>query len=318
MKRMMKIMILLIVTLFIASGCDLADTIEDLTTRDMTVTQTIYDGTMERSARTAVLTENLVVAAGKSKEASFVDLDEATDNIICYSNAIDPTQVFISAEIRSLSSRPINLSVFLVDSETEDQALIGSISIPGNKSVTISNNNGFQSHADDVEQNLYNFFSDHPFISSARLVVEANGDSGASAQIEYMDLHTSPAYRKVEEIGSALIESYSSNIKSINDVSMSGTIENLGEKEFRFLLVIGNADGEVNFDKAVADGYVAPGEIISVNDLLVAKGEARVERAIEKALDGNILESNVFILSSSKIEADINKLKIKTRVTVGL
>lgn len=315
----MKIMILLIVTLFLVSGCDLEDTIEDLTSRDMTVTQTIYDGTTERSQRTAVLAENFVVTAGDSKQASVVDLDETTDNIVCYSNNVDPAEVYISAKISALSSKDVSLDIYLVDLETEDKSMIGSLYVPGGQSEIISKNTGFNNSTDSVKQKLYDFFSQHPSISSTRLLVKASGNSGASAQVEWMDLETSPAYRDVQQIGSSLLESYSDNIKSIGKVSMSGSIENLGEEEFRFLLVVGDNEGGVNFSESgIADGYIQPGESIGINDLLVENGLARLKGAIKQALDGHILEGNIFLLSTHKIEADINKLKIKTRITVGL
>ena len=311
--------IAVLIALF-ATGCSIEEAIEDLTNRNMTVNQTLFDGPTAGGDRTASLVENLVVKAGEDASVITADLSDVADSLLCYRQDLEPAALGIFGRITNPSSNGVTLMLSLGNGIDEDSIVrLGTIYIPGGQTAKIRNNKGFEQKAREIEATLYEFFADNPGIDKVNIYAELQGGRGTGVLIKWMDFSSPPAYRIIQSFADAMDNGYSGHVKSVNSVALTGTIENLGESEIRFMLVTGKDLSTVDFEGGlVADGFVAPGQSVQVSDIVVDKGLSRIKNKLNDALNGADSMGNVFILSEGTVDATVDSLEIEAKITVGL
>lgn len=319
MKATTLLMLIAAMMMLVLTGCDIEEAIEDLTSRKITVNHTVFDGESEGVRSTSTLAENVVVRSGIGGSTIEADLDNIFNSLICYSAGLEPVTLALSGKVINQTSGGVTLWLALgATDETEDEAVtIGSIFVPGGQSVTFKGNREFEESSQQIQQRLAEFFADHPGIPSVVLYGSGYGSNDTSVRIEWIDLSAAPVYRILQP----LLSGYSGHVRSVDAVSLHGSVQNNSDTEMRFILAIGENLDSVNFATGtVADGFVAPGENVDVRELVVQDGLARVKHELNQILDsGNLFSSgNLFLLSQDKIQTNIHNLEIEAKLTVGL
>ena len=316
-NRMVGIALILVSFLFI-SGCSLEDMLEELTTRGITDTRTLYDGDLSRSATTLALAEDLVVSAGTNVEAGLADLSDFEEQLFLIGEGIDTMSFSLNAALSNVSSQPMIVSFSLVPGQGGTSKKIGSVEVLPDEMVEIARSQGMTSSDSQVSENLKNFFDDNPAAKSVKLYLQVSGSNG-DLEVHRVSLEASPMFSRAFDDAVEGIFNYSGYIQSVDKVQMWGSIENEGIADIRFMMVLSDKEGIPDFtDGVILDGIVEPGQKQDVEDLMEENGEELILSMLRKAADGDCREANVYMMSDEKIEADVDDLTIKVWMTVSL
>jgi hypothetical protein len=330
MKRAVWIMILSVIGLFLTTGCSsIEDAIEDMTTRKITVSHVVYNGTPEQDAEIDAVMENSVVYSGETIASPIRNLEEFTSSFETYLSDLAPTLISLTGKISNSTEAGANVMIAIGPWGTIDDPSqwvdLGSMYIGAGESLVFEGNKGLTEPAEQVDANLYTFLSAHPEIAQdpgnngAELFFTVSGNGDARVQVEFLRLTSTPVYKNVRPLSSSMIGGYSNRVKDISSVSLTGQVANNGITDMRFLLVISDYGESVNFETGlVADGFVSPGETANVSDLVVEGGLSRIKNAMYNLLDGDLLDGNIYLLSDATVNADVDDLEIESKITVGL
>jgi hypothetical protein len=316
-----KTAIIAMALVFLLSGCGIEEALEDLTTWDVTVTQEFFDGQPRSSDQRTQLSNATTMAMGTARVIGTADLTSLNQQIHCYIQEIDPLFLYLQGSIVNNDPSVATLTFYLIPEggSDADKHLLGAIQMAGNEELSFNYNQGFNQHSDMVEANLFSFFASNPDTTEASLYVTTAGKGGTRATIQSMNLFASPMFAGGQPIDTSRLDEYADNVKDVGDVKLSGIITNTGETDFRFMLVTGITDEPLNFDDdVIADGFIAPGESVDVNDMVIEGGGNRARGAMKDALDGDAVEGHVLILGDGDILADVKDLQIDLELTVGL
>ncbi len=316
-----RIILLLVIGIFALSGCSIEEALEDLTTRDITLSQTVYDGSPQGTIGRAILAEDVSVAADSKTHTIKSDLMDIAENITCFIENMEPVEIVLNGKITNPSNSDVRVNLALVRSQNSlaNQFDLGGIWIGAKSSKEIQQNLGLDLSVDVVKERLMEFFAEDTGDFMTSLLVKVEGKNGAGVMINWLDIDASPVYHSFRPLDGAIVSGISGNVKSINSVSITGNIENLGIDDVHFVMVIGETETGPDFENGlVCDGWIAPGQSAGAQSLLVEGGLARIKDALHNALDGVSLENNIYLMSEQDVVAEIDNLKIKSKVTVGL
>jgi hypothetical protein len=319
MKKTLMSFAVIAVLMVATAGCGIEEMFEDLTTREVSISTLIYDGAPTRSVGWSNFAELKVVTAGSQTNLDG-DLAEIHPNLIFYRQDVAPELVEVEGQIRNLANSDVSMTLTLVNPDVENSDVyLGTIVVPAGKLIDIAYSNGFEETPDQVEEAIYTFFHANPDLKYARIVADTQGNAGAALKIVYLDLIATPTFRSALPMSGNLAGGYSGNVKSILSVSMTGTVENQGTEDLRFIMVIAKQSQDPNIkEKLIADGIVPPGKKVDVSRLILEEGLPHLKSALKDALDGNNLENNIILISEAKVEADLRSLQVKSELRVGL
>ena len=315
--------LLLLVTSVMLAGCNIEEQIENLTNRDITLTHTVYNGDPARSEREALLGESIEIYSGETYVSEPIALEEIADHLLLYTNDITPLQMLLRGQFANQSNSPMYLTLMLAPANDVQnysrQIVLAEMYVAPKSEAQVMNNVGFQVTAEQVDANLFDFFSANPDMNDVVFIAQAAPGQGGAVVIQEMKLVGTPVYRRNEPLGSSWISSYSGNVKAIGGVSVSGWVTNYGEFPFKFILTAGRDEADIALSEMiVAEGWVQPGETIAVTEMLVDGGLAQLKESMEKALENKEVTGNIFLVSDNQIDANIKRLQIAIELTVGI
>jgi hypothetical protein len=319
-----------VIGLFLLSGCSSIDeAIEDLTTRKVTVSHVVFDGTPQKETLSEGVVESEVINAGDTVARTIENLGDFVDSLDCFTSDLAPALVSLSGKITNSTDYGTTVIISIGPSGSIDDpgkwAELGSVYVGAGESLLFEESSGLNEKAEKVDNNLFTFFSDHPEIqqnpldNGADLFISVDGPDQSRVQVKFINFTANPVFRIERPMSSDMIGGYSKRVKSIGSVALTGQVKNYGSTEVRFMLVISEYDSEVNFATGlVADGFIDPGETRQVSAMVVDGGLPRIKNAMYDMLDGDLISGNIYLLSDTTVHADVHSLKIESKLTVGL
>jgi len=317
---MRNLLSLIIVSVFILclAGCDdIKQMIEDSTLRTIMVYQDIHNSTNERNYRSVNVAENFLLTNGQIKSMGEVSVEELGDPIEVARLGIGATKFFVGVSLHNRSNYPATVNLSLIpNGQTGSPVDICSIPLEPGETLEYDRPTVWDGSMEPLHQALKSVFDvlDDNLIVFPAVQVTGGGPEGV--QIDRIELCALPTYWDHEKLSADAVSGYGNFVDRVYDPKILGTITNEGTDwvDVRFYLSEGDTIDLVN--DLLGEAYLAPGQTINGEDLLLDGADDKIVDGFNKVIDGKLMNYDYTIVCVQPIKVNSDHLRIEAKVDV--
>ena len=323
MKRLWRHAVVFGVLLLVGlSGCSIQDQIDKLTTRDITISSTIYNGELSRTSQTVPLVDTTRINSGETYQAEPITTFDIEDFVAAYNEGLPLTDAYFTGNLKNPTDAEMFMEFHLaaINRYGEgDPVYIGTLFVPPHANLELERGFGFVDDPADVQTQVQQFIAQQKGQSFVQAIFAAPEGQGGYLNVNDFRLHVTPTYQREDNFSGSLLSGYADKVKSIGKVELVGSIANYGDTDLYFVALVGGEGGDPDFaNDIVIEGVVHPQKTVPVGEMLVDGGLAHLKDKLNDVVDGYHVQGYLFMTSETEVKAQVNSLKIRARVRVGL
>ncbi|MBZ0271529.1 hypothetical protein K8I61_05805 [bacterium] len=311
-----KILFLTMAAVLIAiTGCgELQEAIDDLRTQNVDFYHGIYNGQPVRGPMTLDLVDDALAGGPAPVVANEVFVGTMAENLLAQATGLSEVEMAVSGTVVNYAGAPGRVHVYFAPNKNPSATqavLIGTVPLDAGETRYLMGSVGFEQAPDEVTSQIASYFADNDTNPVFYVILYTEGVNADSVQVANLRLDASPAFGRVVHIPAEFAQVARDNFQRVVSTSVTGMFRNNGDSTVHIVWAVGSDDPNVD-GNLIIETWLEPGRSIKAGDaLVVPDGLRRLRTQIENLMDGENLQGNLVVTSSTDVDVDIDDLKVE-------